>query len=237
MDLGPLTIFQLRPMQEWLVGYGTDGEFEPMLAESWSVEPDGFSLRFQLRKGVQFHNDAGEFTAQDVVHSFEQITREDSIHPHARIHRRGILEVVGDHEVVFRLPRGNAEYTNQLSRQSGSMAITSKVDFDSLGGEIDLGKRPVASTADVIARRLYEAGCRHAFGIPGGEVLRLVKGLTDNGISFGLAKHENAAGFMAEGTYHASGAPGVLVATLGPGVANAVNVVANATRIACRSCS
>ena len=86
----------------------------------------------------------------------------------------------------------------------------------------------MASTADVIARRLYEAGCRHAFGIPGGEVLRLVKGLTENGITFGLAKHENAAGFMAEGTYHASGAPGVLVATLGPGVANAVNVVANA---------
>jgi acetolactate synthase-1/2/3 large subunit len=86
----------------------------------------------------------------------------------------------------------------------------------------------VANTADVIARRLYEAGCRHAFGIPGGEVLTLIKGLHDAGISFGLAKHENSAGFMAEGTHHASGAPGVLVATLGPGVANAVNVVANA---------
>ncbi len=86
----------------------------------------------------------------------------------------------------------------------------------------------MASTADIIARRLYEAGCRHAFGIPGGEVLRLVKGLAENGISFGLTRHENAAGFMAEGTYHASGAPGILVATLGPGVANAVNVVANA---------
>ena len=86
----------------------------------------------------------------------------------------------------------------------------------------------MANTADVIARRLREAGCRHAFGIPGGEVLALIKALDDAGIEFGLAKHENSAGFMAEGTYHASGAPGVLVATLGPGVANAVNVVANA---------
>ncbi len=86
----------------------------------------------------------------------------------------------------------------------------------------------MASGADLIARRLYEAGCRHAYGIPGGEVLRLVKGLTENGIAFHLAKHENAAGFMAEGTWHAGGAPGVLVATLGPGVANAVNVIANA---------
>ncbi|MEO1018575.1 MAG: thiamine pyrophosphate-dependent enzyme, partial [Pseudomonadota bacterium] len=40
--------------------------------------------------------------------------------------------------------------------------------------------------------------------------------------------HENAGGFMAEGTYHATGAPGILLATIGPGIANAVNVAANA---------
>ena len=79
-----------------------------------------------------------------------------------------------------------------------------------------------------IARRLYAAGCRHAFGIPGGEVLALIDGLRAAGLRFVLTKHENAAGFMAEGVHHRDGAPGVLVATLGPGVANAVNVVANA---------
>ncbi len=82
--------------------------------------------------------------------------------------------------------------------------------------------------ADVLARRLYDAGCRHAFGIPGGEVLTLVDALAKAGIDFILAKHENSAGFMAEGIYHRTGAPGILVATLGPGVANAINVVANA---------
>jgi hypothetical protein len=86
----------------------------------------------------------------------------------------------------------------------------------------------MATTAEIIARRLYEAGCRHAFGIPGGEVLTMMEALRDAGIAFNLAKHENAAGFMAEGTYHATGAPGILLATVGPGVANAVNVVANA---------
>lgn len=86
----------------------------------------------------------------------------------------------------------------------------------------------MASAAEVLARALYEAGCRHAFGIPGGEVLSVMHALADAGIDFRLAKHENAAGFMAEGTYHVTGAPGILVATLGPGVANAVNVVANA---------
>lgn len=82
--------------------------------------------------------------------------------------------------------------------------------------------------ADLLARRLYEAGCRTAFGMPGGEVLTLIDALERAGIRFVLCKHENAAGFMAEGTYHRSGAPGILVATVGPGAANGVNVVANA---------
>ncbi|GIT62726.1 MAG: hypothetical protein Ct9H300mP21_02720 [Pseudomonadota bacterium] len=64
--------------------------------------------------------------------------------------------------------------------------------------------------------------------IPGGEVLVLMEGLRKPGIDFVLTKHENCAGFMAEGGFHADGAPGILVATIGPGVANAVNVVANA---------
>ena len=33
------------------------------------------------------------------------------------------------------------------------------------------------SASDVIAERLHEAGCRHAFGIPGGEVLALMEAL------------------------------------------------------------
>ncbi|MEO0819558.1 MAG: thiamine pyrophosphate-binding protein [Pseudomonadota bacterium] len=84
------------------------------------------------------------------------------------------------------------------------------------------------TAADLIAQRLHAAGVRHAFGIPGGEVLTLIDALERAGIRFHLAKHENAAGFMAEGTWHATGAPGVLVATVGPGLANAFNVVANA---------
>lgn len=82
--------------------------------------------------------------------------------------------------------------------------------------------------ADVLATRLYAAGCRYGFGMPGGEVLTLVDALEKAGIEFILIKHENAGGFMAEGVYHRTGAPAILIATLGPGVANAVNVIANA---------
>ena len=82
--------------------------------------------------------------------------------------------------------------------------------------------------ADIIGRSLAQAGATHAFGIPGGEVLGLMQGLDAAGLRFLLVKHENSGGFMAEGLWHVTGALPVLVATLGPGVANAVNVVANA---------
>ena len=86
----------------------------------------------------------------------------------------------------------------------------------------------INSSADILAQCLYRAGCRHAFGIPGGEVLAVMAALDRAGIQFELCKHENSGGFMAEGTHHVTGAPGILLATLGPGVANAANVIANA---------
>lgn len=86
----------------------------------------------------------------------------------------------------------------------------------------------MANAAEIIAQRLHQAGVRAAYGIPGGEVLTMIKALDETGIEFVLTKHENAAGFMAEGGYHASGSPAVLVATVGPGVANAINFIVNA---------
>lgn len=82
--------------------------------------------------------------------------------------------------------------------------------------------------ADALAQRLYEAGCRTAFGMPGGEVLTIIDALERAGIRFILCKHENAGGFMAEGVHQMDGAPAILVATVGPGAMNGINVVANA---------
>jgi acetolactate synthase I/II/III large subunit len=83
-------------------------------------------------------------------------------------------------------------------------------------------------TADLIARALKDAGVRHAFGIPGGEVLDLVEAFRRAGIRFVLTRQELGAGFMADATYQLTGVPGVLVATLGPGLTNAVTPIAQA---------
>lgn len=146
MELDPLTVFQLRPMLEWLVGYTPDGKFYPQLATEWTVDPDGKSLRFKLRKDTPFHNGVGNFSAQDVAYSFEQIVRPEAIHPHTPTHRLAKVEVINENEVVFRLQRPNAEYLNMLSEQSGSMAISSKEDAKLLGEDASSKTRPLVST-------------------------------------------------------------------------------------------
>ena len=86
----------------------------------------------------------------------------------------------------------------------------------------------MTTAAQIIAQKLHEAGCRYAYGMPGGEVLLVMQALHEAGITFTLCKHENNAGYLAEGSYHATGAPGILLTTIGPGLANGLNAVANA---------
>lgn len=89
-------------------------------------------------------------------------------------------------------------------------------------------ERLVSRVADTVAETLYVHGARHAFGIPGGEVVTLVDALEKAAIRFHLARHETAAASMAAGASLCSAAPCILVTTLGPGLANAINGIADA---------
>ena len=80
----------------------------------------------------------------------------------------------------------------------------------------------MTTVADHIAQRIRETGARHAFGIPGGEVLTVMDALARAGIAFHLVKHETAGGFMADAVAQLTRTPGVLVGTIGPGVTNLV---------------
>ncbi|NJK44809.1 MAG: hypothetical protein HC933_11455 [Pleurocapsa sp. SU_196_0] len=46
----------LSMVYEPLVKYGKGGKIEPALAQSWSVAADGLTIRFNLRRGVTFHD-------------------------------------------------------------------------------------------------------------------------------------------------------------------------------------
>lgn len=74
--------------------------------------------------------------------------------------------------------------------------------------------------AEVVVRRLAEAGVRWVFGIPSGPVLPLIEALRQSDIHFVLTANETSAGFMAATVGHLTGVPGVCVATVGPGATN-----------------
>jgi acetolactate synthase-1/2/3 large subunit len=90
--------------------------------------------------------------------------------------------------------------------------------------------RQAGRVADVVGETLRAHGVRHAFGMPGGEVVTLIDGLQAAGITFHLARHETAAAIMAAGAHAMTRAPEVLVTTVGPGLANAVNGIADAVQ-------
>jgi acetolactate synthase-1/2/3 large subunit len=85
-----------------------------------------------------------------------------------------------------------------------------------------------ATLARQLAGTLARRGVRHAFGMPGGVLLTLIDAFREVGIDFVLVRHEGAAGFMADVTSQLTGAPGVCVGTLGPGVTNLVSPIAGA---------
>lgn len=47
-------------------------QIEPDIAERWETSPDGKTWTFHLRRGVQFHHNFGELTAEDVVFSLQK---------------------------------------------------------------------------------------------------------------------------------------------------------------------
>jgi peptide/nickel transport system substrate-binding protein len=62
---------------EGLTKINLDGRITPLLAESWTIDPDGKVYTFHLRRGVKFH-DGEAFDASDVKFSFERAKAEGS---------------------------------------------------------------------------------------------------------------------------------------------------------------
>src|SRR5271166_206202 len=50
------TIDLLQQTYEGLVGWGTNNQPEPRIAEKWDVSPDGMLYTFHLKHGVKFFN-------------------------------------------------------------------------------------------------------------------------------------------------------------------------------------
>ena len=83
--------------------------------------------------------------------------------------------------------------------------------------------------AELMVQCLEQEGVEYVFGIPGEENIRFVEALDASRIRYVLARHEQAASFMAETYGRITGRAGVCSATLGPGAINLLLGTADAT--------
>ncbi len=79
-----------------------------------------------------------------------------------------------------------------------------------------------------ISHMLKSRGVDTIFGIPGVHNQEMYRGIEEAGIRHFLARHEQGAGFMADGYARASGKPGVAYVITGPGLCNTMTPMGQA---------
>ncbi|MCD8315832.1 MAG: acetolactate synthase large subunit, partial [Eggerthellaceae bacterium] len=83
--------------------------------------------------------------------------------------------------------------------------------------------------AEAIVASLEAEGVDYVFGYPGGQAIKLYDALYDSTqLKHILSRHEQGAVHMADGYARATGRPGVVIVTSGPGATNTVTGIATA---------
>lgn len=85
------------------------------------------------------------------------------------------------------------------------------------------------SGGDMLIRALQDEGVEYVFGYPGGAALHIYDAIfRQQRVEHVLVRHEQAATHMADGYARATGRPGVVLVTSGPGATNAITGIATA---------
>lgn len=83
--------------------------------------------------------------------------------------------------------------------------------------------------AEIVVKCLQDEGVEYIFGYPGGAALHIYDALyRQEAVKHILVRHEQGASHAADGFARATGKPGVVLVTSGPGITNAVTGIATA---------
>jgi len=86
----------------------------------------------------------------------------------------------------------------------------------------------MATCGEVLVKLLEGYGVEQVFGIPGVHTVELYRGLARSSIRHVTPRHEQGAGFMADGYARVSGKPGVCFIITGPGMTNITTAMGQA---------
>ncbi|NCQ24857.1 MAG: acetolactate synthase isozyme1 large subunit [Rhodobacteraceae bacterium CG17_big_fil_post_rev_8_21_14_2_50_63_15] len=92
----------------------------------------------------------------------------------------------------------------------------------------EISDRTTSPLGAQISHMLKARGVEVIFGIPGVHNQEMYRGIEEAGITHVLARHEQGAGFMADGYARASGKPGVAYVITGPGLCNIMTAMGQA---------
>ncbi len=79
--------------------------------------------------------------------------------------------------------------------------------------------------AEILVDLIQQEGTEYIFGYPGGNAIPMFDALLDSPIKLILSRHEQGATHMADGYARATGKPGVVLVTSGPGATNTITGV------------
>ena len=128
----------------WGVGEGlvrTDYVKPPLIGElndtgiapTWEIASDLSKITFQIREGVDFHDDWGELTAHDVAHSFNETQADGSTW--ARVEIGDFMSegvALDDRTFEFRFKKWSGLWYGWMHQNTGSVPMISKKAYDDL---------------------------------------------------------------------------------------------------------
>ncbi|MBR0645688.1 ABC transporter substrate-binding protein [Plastoroseomonas hellenica] len=142
-------------------------EIEPDLAERWETSEDGKTWTFHLRRGVRFHGDFGELTAEDVVFSIRKAATAATSAFAADFRAIEAVEAVDPYTVRVRLRENVPTLLGLLTNYSGGY-IVSRRAVEQRGADFarsPIGTGPFAlervtpnQSAELIAHAAYFRG-------------------------------------------------------------------------------
>jgi len=115
----------------------------------------------------------------------------------------------------------------------GSNCVTfvpQRVSENAIGAQFQQTGRTaeMATCGEVLVKLLEGYGVEQVFGIPGVHTVELYRGLARSSINHVTPRHEQGAGFMADGYARTSGKPGVCFIITGPGMTNITTAMGQA---------
>ncbi len=135
---GNNTMEHLLKISEGLGIWAKEGEgteVKPCLAERWALSSDGLTWDIYIRKGIQFHEGWGEFTAEDAKFTYEQVGAPGSRVSSAWVFRVGDKGMVESYTVVdpYHLRIKTKKMIVDLDHHLCSVPMVSKKYFTEVG--------------------------------------------------------------------------------------------------------